>query len=366
MEIIAEQVRSLFESEDHTDVLERLRVGETRGSVEEALAEGLARVRKEREPACFTTAETWRFATRQAAGRSRLGFLREHVAKGSTIVDASCGIGLMLRELAELEPARLVGIEIDLAVAELARANLALFGIEAEILVADATAPETRALLETADLVFCDPARVDAAEERILEESVPSYRYLATSAKRLAYEVSPRVEIETLPRDVVIELYSERRRHARTTVYGGFDTEPRRRVVSDRAEMVEGQPAPFVSAPIGTGGELELLDPTIVHAGLAHLFGAWHEASGKHLRLVAAVSGEQFIEEFGVIARGTFVRIRDAAFGLDDFGRIALRYSVPSEEYWERANAVRPSGHGTRTIHVFKVEDEYLLCEPIP
>lgn len=329
------------------------------------LAEGLERIRKEREEPCFALAESWRFATRRSAARSRLLFLEKHIAKGSVIVDVSCGIGLMLRELARLEPSRLIGIEIDPVTAVLARANARLFGIDADIRTLDAMSEEAETIIRAADLVFCDPERTESAQERTLEESTPSYDWLSERSKRLAYEVSPRIEPNELPSDAIIECYSERRRHARTTIYAGF-TGPSRRVVSDRGEVLEGEPEPFVSVPLGAGEELEVLDATIVHAGLSHLLGSWHESEGRYLRIRNAPISEPFIELYAIIARGTITDLHDAALELSDFGRIIIRYPVAPEEYWSHANAIRPSSSGNRTFPVFRLNGTYLLAEQVP
>lgn len=362
--ISAEAMRDYLDVEDLRGLLRRIENGAATDAIGTALAEGLAKVRKEGEPVCFTLPETWRFATRLGAARARMRFLREHIGTGSVIVDASCGIGLMLRELARLEPAKLVGIEIDPVTAELARANVRLFGIEAEIRTLDTTSDTGERLIREADLVFCDPERVPNAKERTLDENTPSYAWLSERADRLAYEVSPRIPIDALAGGT-IELYSERRRHARTTIYTGFDG-PKRRVVSDRGEVLEGDPKPFASAPVGHGEELELLDPTVVNAGLAHRFGDWHETDGRYLRIGNELTSRPFIELFAIIARGTVSDLKAAAVVLDDFGRIIVRYPVEQDRYWHEANAIRKSSDGNRTFHVFKVDSELILAEQVP
>ena len=360
----AEHLRAYFAKHDARMLIRQLKRGELDDPISTQLAQGLKQVIRERDAECFTLPHTWRFATRRAAARSRLSFLKEHPPY-DIIVDASCGIGLMTRELARLNPNELIGIEIDPVSAELARANLTLFGVNATIHVLDATSPEGLAHIERADLVFCDPERIPSAPMRSIDESTPSYTMLAERTKRLAYEASPRIPLAQLPDDV-IELYSERRRHARTTVYRGFGMRPSRRVVSDRSEEAEGEPRLFENAPLGTGRFVELLDPTIAKAGLSHLYGSWHEANTKHLRLTDRHEHAPFVDTYRIIERGTHAAIRAAALQISDFNRIALRYPVPAGSYWREANAIRKSGSGTRTIHVFKLEDEYLLTEPMP
>ena len=360
--IDADSLRTYFSGRDLYALIRQLKRGELDDPISEQLALGLKQVVSERDIECFTLTDTWRFATRNVAARSRLIFLSEH-GPYDRIIDASCGIGLMLRELASLKPETLIGFEIDPVSAELARANLKLFSIDAQVRVIDSTSAEALGLITSADLVFCDPERVAHAHTRTLDESTPSFSLLSSHARRLAYETSPRLPVEALPG--VVELYSERRRHARTTLYLGFGA-PLRRVVSDRSEVLSGTPAPLRSTPIGSGAFVELLDPTIVKAGLGYLLGDWHEASTKYLRLTDSPEPGPFIDAYRIIERGDLAALRAAAVELSDFNRIALRYPVPPGAYWREANAIRKSSNGSRTIHVFKLETEYLLTEPIP
>jgi hypothetical protein len=360
-----DELRAYFEPRDPKVLIKQLKRSELDDPISTQLSAGLKRVIKERDTECFTLPDTWRFATRRAAARSRLSFLSEH-AVYDVIVDASCGIGLMMRELATLEPQQLIGIEIDPLIAELARANLRLFGIEADVYTLDALSEQGAALIGRADLVFCDPQRTPSAPLRSLDESSPDYSTLAERSERLVYEASPRIRLEQLPADVVVELYSERRRHARTTIYRGFGLQASRRVVSDRNETISGEPRMFENSPLGTGRFIELLDPTVEKAGLSHLFGSWHEANTKHVRLTDKPEQRPFIDAYRVIERGDHATIKAAAIQLSDFNRIALRYPVPAGSYWREANAIRKSGSGSRTIHVFKLSDEFILTEPMP
>lgn len=361
--ITESSLKAYFSGRDHKTLIRQLKRGELDDPISTQLSEGLKHVVKERDLECFTLPSTWRFATRRAAARSRLAFLTEH-GPYETIIDASCGIGLMLRELATLKPTQLIGIEIDPVIAEIARANLKLFGVEATIHTLDATSEQALAMIKDADLVFCDPERAANAPKRSIEESTPSHELLQAHAKRLAYETSPRTPLSELSETV--ELYSERRRHARTTVYTGFNTNTTRRVVSDRSESVEGTPKPFVSSPIGSGRFLELLDTCIAKAELAHLFGLWHESHGKHLRRVDRAEPNDFMDLYRILETGSHATIKAAAIQLSDFNRIALRYPVPAGAYWREANEIRKSGTGSRTIHVFKLENEYIIAEPMP
>jgi hypothetical protein len=365
VEITAEALESYFKDREPRVLIGQLKRGELDDPMSILLAEGLKRVIRERDVECFTLPETWRFATRSTAARSRIVFLKEHGPYG-VIVDASCGIGLMLRELATLPHDTLIGIEIDPVTAQLARANLALFGVRSQVHTIDATCAEGLAMISGADLVFCDPERAPTAPSRSIDENTPAYRTLAEHAKRLVYEVSPLIMIDALPEGDVIELYSEKRRHARTTLYHGFPDTSTRRVVSDRSETLSGTPRSFENGPIGSGGSIELLDPTVVRAGLAHELGASHMAHTKHLRFTDDPVPTSFIDRYRVIGRGDHATIKSLAQQLFDFNRIALRYPVPPGSYWREANSIRKSSTGARTIHVFRIEDDFVLAEPMP
>lgn len=365
VDISERSIKEYFSAHEPRALIRQLKRAELDDPISIQLSEGLKQVVRERNTECFTLPDTWRFATRRSAARSRLFFLKDR-GPYEVIVDASCGIGLMMRELATLSPRETIGIEIDPVTAELARANLRLFGVDATIHTLDATSEEGLRIIESADLVFCDPERTPSAMVRSLDESVPGYTLLAGHSKRLVYEASPRIALSTLPDECVVELYSERRRHARTTIYHGFGMEASRRVVSDRSEQISGEPRPFVEGPLGTGRFVELLDPTAAKAGLGHLLGEWHEASTKRLRLTDSIEPSPFIDAYRIITRGDRATIKAAALQVSDFNRIALRYPVPAGSYWREANAIRKSGSGSRTIHVFKLEDEYLLTEPMP
>ena len=94
-------------------------------------------------------------ATRPEVARYRANFIAHKFGANAHVLDLTCGLGFDSREFA-LAGLRVTGVEIDPEVAEYARHNLELLGIE--IYCADAN---EFVISNDIDVVFVDPARRD-------------------------------------------------------------------------------------------------------------------------------------------------------------------------------------------------------------
>lgn len=113
---------------------------------------------------------------------------------GAPVADLTCGIGGDLIALARRGSA--IGYELDSARAELARWNLSVHGVEADVRVGDC------GNAQGFDYAFADPSRRSAGRRaRSLEEYEPDPRVLAqrfARTKLSAIKLSPMLDDETL------------------------------------------------------------------------------------------------------------------------------------------------------------------------
>lgn len=122
-----------------------------------------------------------------ATGERIAAYHASRFPKGEAVVDLTCGIGADLMALASRGPAR--GFEIDPERAELARHNLAVHSLAAEVVEEDSMAADW-----VAEYAFCDPARRrDGRRTLRIEEFAPDpsavaerFRYLRLGGIKLS------------------------------------------------------------------------------------------------------------------------------------------------------------------------------------
>jgi len=206
-----------------------------------ALQEGHLRALKEKQGDIFTTPESFRFTTRKEAMKART--LRISKEKPAIIADAACGIGLAAIELSRICE-KILCFEIDEMKCALTEKNFELFGIENyEVYNMSSTNEKAKELLAQADVIFIDPQRTESARQREIQENTPELDYFLSNFKDklIVYEISPRIAVNSIKYDCETELYSEKRRHARTTLYFTNKNESIMRVVNDDEESFEGE-----------------------------------------------------------------------------------------------------------------------------
>lgn len=102
----------------------------------------------------FLGTHTWKLHVVERALKDLARLLPDPQARFDVVLDAGCGQGRALQPLhARFKPKRLVGTDVDIHGLELARTELARFGIQAELLEADCAAiplPDA-----SVDLIFC-------------------------------------------------------------------------------------------------------------------------------------------------------------------------------------------------------------------
>jgi hypothetical protein len=319
-----------------------------------------------------------RYATPDVVARARADRLADH---GDVAIDPACGVGIQLAFLARrFEEA--AGVELDPDRAELAHRNLAALDADAEILVADALDPDTRAPLPDPDVVVCDPARDPEAERRTMDGLSPDLREIhetyTADASAWCYELPPMIERDRV-REVVdgeLEYTSLNGDLNRLALYGGEAEAARRSALTlPSGERVDTDDEAREPEPVEEPDEyLHRVDRTIVQADLlaqlAHradagdLLSAEHPR--RHLLTSPAPADTAFTNDFRVLDRHAWnlMGLREKLKRLDA-GHVTLRAGVDPERYWDVRNALEEGLDGPRSVQLFRVEDQGIIVEPV-
>ena len=369
-----EDYRALFREFDAEALMKKLRENDSSG-IEQVdvfleLSEGLKSAKKDRQDDIFTTKDAFRFATRKEAMQSRLKRMVNENPK--VIVDAAAGIGLAAMEFSRIAD-NVLCFEIDPLKCLLLEKNMALYGIKNySVYNLDSTSSEAKEIIGDAEIIFVDPERTSGSELRKIEENKPALEYFIKTFKNkmIVYEISPRIDVLDIAYNCEIELYSEKRRHARTTLYFAGEDERLMRAVSDSGEEIEGAYSEYdYSAEvelldlITEGAEIADIDETIEKAGLLNEISDFKSIAKCGNAIIGTGGNDKtpFCIIRKVTARAEKIsELKDAADSIGDFSRVVLRYSVSQDDYWKQANSVRKSGSGTRNVYVYKIAGKFI------
>ncbi len=319
-----------------------------------------------------------RYATPDTVARARAERLAEH---GDTAVDVACGVGIQLAFLAQRFD-RAVGVELDPDKAALAERNLEAYGVDAEVLVADALDAAVRESVGDVDVVVCDPARAPKADERDFEGLSPDIREVheawGDTATATCYELPPMMGPEkvhpVLPGEC--EYTSLAGDLNRLAVYGGTarETDEAALALPDGERLTDDDPAGDVDRVDAPGAYLLKVDRAVLAAGLLEQLAHRADATGlltdAHPRrtLLAAPAPAQtaFTEAYEVLATHDWnlLGLHEKLKRLDA-GSVTLRTSIDPDRYWDVRNALEDGLEGDRHVHLFRVDDIGVLTQPV-
>ena len=376
---ILDEFRELFREYDAASLMEKIRNNDSSGIMQKSaflmLVEGYKRAKKEKQDDIFTTKEAFRFATRKEAMQPRL---RRIVTENPEIIaDAAAGIGLAAMEFSRICE-RVICFEIDALKCLLIEKNMALYGIKNySVYNLDSTSDDAKEIMNDADVIFVDPQRISGAIVRKIEENVPALEHFIKNFKRkmISYEISPRIDVKDIDYGCEVELYSEKRRHARTTLYFSEDDERIMRAVNDNSEEIEGSYSDYdfssekdILNAVKEGKELFDIDETVMKAGLLNnIYDMGVNAIAIAGNAIIGIDGSKekipFCIPRKVISKSDKLSgLNGSASKIEDFGRVILRYSVSQDDYWKEAEKVRKSGSGKINVYVYSIAGKFIAA----
>ncbi len=192
--------------------------------------------------------------------------------------DLCCGIGGDLAALGAV--AAITGVDRDPVHAAMARHNAAVYGVVAEVLVADVR----EVALAGYDAVFVDPARRDGGRRTGVAGSEPPLSWclrLVESVDRVAVKTAPGVEVGAVPAGWEVQFVADGRDLKEAVLWSpAWASAARRATVVDGGSVHDLVAAPGEAVPVGEPGAW-LLDPNpaVTRSGavetLARGLGAW-------------------------------------------------------------------------------------------
>ena len=307
------------------------------------------------------TEEQLRFATNWLVAEHRASRLKCNI-----LIEVGCGIGVQTIAFAR-QCKQVIAIDIDPVKLKYAEVNAALAGCHnIQFMLGDAIHLISK--LTGADILFCEPERAAAAEERKFSDLQPNISLLLKRAAPLTKDCC----IELPPQLKSIPLIGEREyvsisgKLNRLQVYTGTLAQCAISVVAlptgariahdadDRKRLPKAvAPAKF----------LYQLDTALMKAELQHhLLGSGAvPVSAEFFTSVALISHPFFASTYRVLAKVPFDRARILAeLQRLKAGTAVLRYSIAPERYWKERQGYERHLSGSRAIHVFAFGNAYL------
>lgn len=342
-------------------------------------------------PKLFFNLSDLRFATPDSVADYRAKRL-----KCPIIVDLCAGVGMQSIAFAR-ECDSVISVEIDSRKVEYARRNAAVYGLKnIEFICGDAVSNDVVEMITKADIVFCDPERLAAENERrieniaIIKEILNKYSQLT---KNIAIEVPPQISPDKISFDCEKEYLSVDRKLNRLTLYFGMLKRYDVSAVSLPSEerIFKGEKKKLEESE-NILKYLYDVDKAVLKAGLAEELAfklekdvfmlenrncfqhpkntpifAIFKRTKKNLFLTSDSNiSNVFLNEFLVldnVASNDFEIIE--ALKKLNAKEIILRAEVPPEDYWAVRNKFEEQLVGSFKVHLFLFEDCALVCKKL-
>ncbi len=300
-------------------------------------------------------ATPWEVAT-YIAGRLRCNM----------IADVSCGIGFQSFAFAATCK-KVYAIDTDKEKVERAKQNAAILGLNnIEFIHGDALDPSVIKKLNV-DVVFSDPQRPASEDARKVESIQPAIPDLLKAYGTDAIAIAFPPQIRDIPFDCEREYASLNGKLNRLTLYFGKLKQHDISVVAlPGGAVLAGKAKELKISPLKKF--LYQVNPAVVRAGLTGVLATklklslFSEEKYTYLTSDTEVSSP-FLSKFKVVARCKFLE-GQIGYLLKKYqaGKVELRFSIASEEYWKMRNALEQDLTGKETIYLFKKDDEAILA----
>lgn len=305
--------------------------------------------------------------------------------KCSSLADISCGIGGQTVYFAR-ECEVVYAIEIDPLKLELARKNCKLFGLDnVEFICGDALSPGVIDQIPAVDIVFSDPARAAAEDERNIANLTPHIPDVlkAYSGKtcNFVFEVPPQLPPQRIKFDCELEYLSLNGELNRLNLYFG-----KLKTCSRSAVALPGPVR--LCEKTGYDGEIGIMDatkpgkylyepdPSVIKAELLPNLIA--EIQKKNIELFRIDSKRLMLTSNTAVEhpmiKNTYRIVFSAEFVPEDinrelkkhgYGKVLLRSEVDPAMYWDIRNSLEKNLKGDRKITLFAKGRTAYVCERI-
>lgn len=311
---------------------------------------------------------------------------RARKLKCSSLADISCGIGGQTVYFAR-ECEVVYAIEINSAKLELARKNCKLFGIDnVEFICGDALSENVIEQIPAVDVIFSDPARPAAEEQRDIFNLTPHIPEVlaAYSGKtnNFAFEVPPQLPPERIPFDCELEYLSLDGELNRLNLYfGNIRTCVRSALALPGAaklcgKLYDEEKVPGITEVSIPGKYLYEPEPSVVKAELLpELAAEMHEGNiftfridNKRLMMTSDLSVKH------PMIKNAYRIVFSSEFIPDDinrelrnlgYGKVLLRAEVDPSIYWEIRNRLERNLKGEKKINLFVRGRTAYMCEKV-
>ncbi|MCC7576030.1 MAG: methyltransferase domain-containing protein [Methanomethylovorans sp.] len=304
--------------------------------------------------------------------------------KCSSLADISCGIGGQTVYFAR-ECEKVYAIEIDPAKIELARKNCRLFGLNnVQFICGDALSKDVIEQIPAVDVVFSDPARAAAEEERNIDNLTPHIPDVLAAysekTQNFAFEVPPQLPPERIPFDCELEYLSLNGELNRLNLYfGGLKTCSRSALVLpgpikmcgknrqfESIEMVNSrEPGEYLYEPDPAVTKGELLPELIKELkNGVEIF----QIDNKRLMLTSntAMVHPMIKNSYRIVFNIEFVpEAINRELKKRGYGKVLLRTEVDPAMYWDVRNRLERNLKGERMINLFARGRTAYICEKI-
>lgn len=315
--------------------------------------------------------ESLRFATAENVADYRAKRL-----KCKTIVDVGCGIGIQAIAFAKACK-KVVAIDNDKSRIEFAEYN-AKIAKRNNIDFIEGDALEVLDKIKSADIVFWDPERPPAEEERSLDSFSPSFDRLIKQAGRLTsdicVELPPQIAVDKIKIPCELEYLSFGKKLCRLNAYFGslkkagvsaVCLETGARIEADHSESIK------LSSNKVSKKFIYDIDRAVVKAGLvpALVRSLKKEAEiiefAKRPYLVSdSLIRNDFIEGFEVLG-STQTSDLNRFLSVNGFGKCILRGKISEKDYWNIKKGVEKGLSGDRFAYAFINGNSAVVCRSV-
>jgi hypothetical protein len=294
--------------------------------------------------------------------------------KAASIADVSCGVGAQLIYFSK-ESGRATGVELNEKRAFLARLNLNAMNLEAEIIVGDALSDEVVKKID-AEVVFSDPSRPPEESVRSLKNLEPPPERVIEKysrlTERIAFELPPQLPPGRIKLRGEREYTSLNFRLNRLALYRNDLAECRVSAITiPSLERVTDEDETLEPGRNGSGDFLHEVDFTVIKAGLLpNLLGKMAmEANiiiddGKRVILTSnSFCDSAFVRNYYIEEICSF-NSNEISKELKELkaGKVTLRFSIPSSEYWTVRKKLEDGLSGEEHFHLFKKGDRAFIA----
>ncbi len=298
--------------------------------------------------------------------------------KCEKIADLCCGVGFQTFSFAK-KSKKVIAIDIDERKIAYARKNAEILGLK-NIMFLKGDVLSEHIFEEVKkfrpNIIFCDPERLASEEKRSVESTRPQTRNLLENYSKITNDISiempPQIRELKFDREFEKEYVSINGELNRLDIYFGKLKKCDVSVVALPEEKVLRKKIVQKSAPSKPAEKyIYEISGAVAKAGLMNELVQETRTklchSDERISLATSdklVESPFFKNSFGLVAKTNQKDLIDA-LKKANVGKIVLRKSVPSKEYWNEKTGIEKKISGSRTAHLFFFDDEILICQKI-